>query len=237
MLETVRATVAEVNPTCHTTPRLDTALERDLGLDSLVRAELLLRLETALDVRLPDRVVSTAETPRDLVAEALRAEPATFAAPSVSPVLQGRTTELPETIRTLVDALEWHASVHPDRVHVRVLGDDPDAAAVEVTYGRLRGRACAIATGLAAADVRPGDTVALMLPTSVEYFAAFFGVLFAGAVPVPLYPPMRAAQLDDYLRRQIGILDNARAVVLVTSIDAERVARVLACAARLAFVG
>ncbi len=227
VLETVRATVAEVNPTCHTNPRLDTALERDLGLDSLVRAELLLRLETALDVRLPDRVVSTAETPRDLVAEALRAEPAAFAAPSVSSVLRGTKAEMPESIRTLVDALEWHASVHPERVHVRVLGDDPETAAVEVTYGRLRVRACAIAAGLAASDVRPGDTVALMLPTSVDYFAVFFGVLFAGAVPVPLYPPMRAAQLDDYLRRQIGILDNARAVALVTSSDAERVARAL----------
>jgi 1-acyl-sn-glycerol-3-phosphate acyltransferase len=75
--------------------------------------------------------------------------------------------------------------------------------------------------------VRPGETVAIMLATSVDYFAAFFGVLLAGAVPVPLYPPARSAHFDDYLRRQIGILDNAQSVALVTSLDAERVARVL----------
>jgi acyl carrier protein len=51
VLDSVRETVAEVNPTCHTTARLDSALERDLGLDSLVRAELVLRIEDALEVR------------------------------------------------------------------------------------------------------------------------------------------------------------------------------------------
>ena len=39
-----------------------------------------------------------------------------------------------------------------------------------------------------------GDKVAIMLPTGREFFAAFFGVLLAGSVPVPLYPPARPSQ-------------------------------------------
>ena len=41
-------------------------LDRDLGLGSLERVELLARLETAFGVRLPDRVVAEANTPEEL---------------------------------------------------------------------------------------------------------------------------------------------------------------------------
>ena len=41
-------------------------LDRDLGLGSLERVELLARLETEFGVRLPDRVAAEANTPEDL---------------------------------------------------------------------------------------------------------------------------------------------------------------------------
>ena len=41
-------------------------LDRDLGLGSLARVDLLARLETAFNFRLPDRVVSEVNTPEDL---------------------------------------------------------------------------------------------------------------------------------------------------------------------------
>lgn len=49
-------------------------LDRDLGLGSLERVELLARLETAFGVRLPDQVVAEANTPEDL-ANALQLAP------------------------------------------------------------------------------------------------------------------------------------------------------------------
>ena len=55
-----------------------------------------------------------------------------------------------------------------------------------------------------------------MLPTGRDFFVAFFGILYAGAVPVPIYPPMRLSQLEEHLRRQAGILRNAGARMLVT---------------------
>jgi 1-acyl-sn-glycerol-3-phosphate acyltransferase len=66
-----------------------------------------------------------------------------------------------------------------------------------------------------------------MLPTSAAYFACFFGVLLAGGVPVPIYPPARKAQLEDHLRRQSGILRNSGVVQLITVTEAVSVAKLL----------
>jgi 1-acyl-sn-glycerol-3-phosphate acyltransferase len=49
----------------------------------------------------------------------------------------------------------------------------------------------------------------------------------AGAVPVPMYPPFRPDQIEEYARRQRAILRNAGARVLVTFAEALRVAKLL----------
>ena len=36
-----------------------------------------------------------------------------------------------------------------------------------------------------------GQTVAIMLPTGLGYFFSFLGILQAGGIPVPIYPPAR----------------------------------------------
>jgi 1-acyl-sn-glycerol-3-phosphate acyltransferase len=66
-----------------------------------------------------------------------------------------------------------------------------------------------------------------MLPTSIDFFTAFFGILYAGAIPVPIYPPMRLSQLEDHLRRQTGILRNAGACLLITMPEGRRLAGLL----------
>src|SRR5580692_9282166 len=61
-------------------------LERELGLGSLERVELMLRLGDACGVRLPDRVVAEADTVQDLIDAILREEcegATTFASSSV----------------------------------------------------------------------------------------------------------------------------------------------------------
>jgi 1-acyl-sn-glycerol-3-phosphate acyltransferase len=158
-----------------------------------------------------------------LLAETAPVRPAAVHAP----LPRERAAAMPKTVRTLVEALEWHASTHPERVHVQLLAGDPRGAPTELTYAGLAARARVVAAALTAGDVGPGDSVAMMLPTGLDYFAVFFGVLYAGAVPVPLYPPTQLAHFEDYLRRQVGILDNCEAVALVTSTDVRRVARVL----------
>ena len=189
VLEVVRALVAEVQP--HRAAGrigLDSALERDLGLDSLGRAELLLRLEAAFGVPLPERVLAEAETPRDLVEALRRAGPGlapavTFAEPEA--ILTGA----PEQAATLVEALAWHHAAHPGRRHVLFL--EGDGGGEELSYGELWRRAGRVAAGLLLRRVEPGHAVAMMLPTCTDYFAVFLGIQLAGAVPVPLYPPAR----------------------------------------------
>ena len=96
-----------------------------------------------------------------------------------------------------------------------------------LTYGALAAKALAVGRGLIMRDIVPGDRVTLMLPTGVDFFVAFFGILYAGAVPVPIYPPMRLSQLEDHLRRQTGILRNAGARLLITLPEGRRVAGLL----------
>ena len=69
-----------------------------------------------------------------------------------------------------------------------------------------------------------------MLPTSGDFFVAFLGILLAGGVPVPIYPPARRSQLEEHLQRQAGILANCEAGVLITVPEARAVARLLRAA-------
>ncbi|HET9403883.1 MAG TPA: AMP-binding protein, partial [Burkholderiales bacterium] len=59
-------------------------------------------------------------------------------------------------------------------------------------------------------------TVAIMLPTCPDYFHTFYGILRAGGIPVPIYPPARASQIEDHLKRHAGILSNALTEVMIT---------------------
>ncbi len=207
---------------------LDSSLERDLGLDSLGRVELLARLEKAFGVHLTETVLSSAETPRDLLQALLEGRPVgeggTFEiVEPLEAVTSGEAA--PDRTRTLVEVLEWHAQQHGDRRHVLYLPGD--TAPEELTYKDLLGRARAVAAGLARLGVGPGQSVGLMLPTGHDYFAAFFGVQIAGGVPVPLYPPARKSQIEDHLRRQAGILTTAGAEVLITFPEVLQLARLL----------
>ena len=195
---------------------LSSRLERDLGIDSLARTELMLRIERAFRLRLPIAVIGGAETIGDVL-QALADIPSdrglVHARAAVTPSLP----LVPAAVQagTLVEVLDWHVAQHPDRMHLTVLQDDATVLGT-MTYAELAKAARAVATGLIERDISPGDRVALMLPTGLDFFAAFFGILYAGAVPVPIYPPMRLSQIEDHLRRQAGILRNAGARMLVT---------------------
>jgi fatty-acyl-CoA synthase len=98
---------------------------------------------------------------------------------------------------------------------------------VEVPMARIRQRALSIAADLRNREVRTGDRVALVLPTCPEFVECFFGVLCAGAIPVPLYPPVRLGRLDEYHRKTAAMLRAVDAAVVVTD---ERTRRFLGVA-------
>ena len=201
-------------------------IEQDLGIDSLARTELVLRIERAFRVWLPAQAIGEADTVHDLAQALDRALPAQqrigIEAPAKAlPAVPAATKAL-----TLVDVLEWHVARHPDRTHLTLLQDEATALGA-LTYGELAARARSVGRGLLTRDIVPEDRVALMLPTGVDFFVAFFGILYAGAIPVPIYPPMRLSQLEEHLRRQAGILRNAGARLLITLQEGRRLAGLL----------
>ncbi|HEY9857035.1 MAG TPA: AMP-binding protein, partial [Stenomitos sp.] len=226
LLDLIQGLLLELHP--HGRPRavtLDSSLERDLGLDSLGRMELLHQVEDAFGVRLPEQLIVTAETPRDvlraLLARTGQAPPEEL---KVAFLRTGPAPEAPQQAMTLTEVLTWHATTHPERVHVH-LQTDPEP--VELTYHDLLTGAAEVAAGLQAHGLEPGETVAIMLPTSRQYLETFFGALLAGLVPVPIYPPFRPSQLEEHLRRQAGILRNAQASVLVSVPEVRSLAHLL----------
>ena len=67
--------------------------------------------------------------------------------------------------------------------------------AARVSYGEIEERAGRIAHLLRTVGVRRGDRVGLLLPNSARYVSAYFGILRAGAVAVPLHTGQVAASL------------------------------------------
>jgi len=229
MLDIVQQLALELHPDKHDTltVTLDSALERDLGFDSLGRMELLRRLERTLGVRLSEQVLASAESPRDLL-HALQG------ASAITPVSMATAVDstglevaagVPSSAITLVAVLDWHARVHPQRPHIALYGADEQLEAI--TYAALYDGAAAVAAGMQAQALQPGQTVALMLPTSRDFFTGLYGILLAGGIPVPIYPPARLSQLEEHLRRQVQILRNAATVMLLTVPEAKPLARLL----------
>jgi acyl carrier protein len=231
VLEVVRDLLADARPLgTPPTVRLDARLDTDLGLDSLAVAELLVRLEHRFGRSLPEELLARVTTPRDLLEAITDASSSTSARAGPAPASwRDRTAGgrgAPDAVPNLLAALAWHAEAHPDRPHLRLL--DTDGEAEELTYADLWQEAGQVAAGLRARGVPVGGAVALMLPTGRSYFTSFFGILLAGAIPAPIYPPGRPAALEDHLRRHARVLDNAQATALVTVPEARKLTRLLA---------
>jgi len=94
---------------------------------------------------------------------------------------------------------------------------DRDRIAATTTFRALADSAAIWAGALSEAGVRPGDRVVMVLPTEPAFYEAYWGILLAGAAPVPAYPPVKMSRLDEYretLARQIA---NCRAAAMVTN--------------------
>ncbi|MDP1605609.1 MAG: AMP-binding protein [Rhodocyclaceae bacterium] len=228
LLSIIDALVAEMRPGARAKATQDSLLDKDLGLDSLARVELLARIKQAFGVRLADELLGSAETPRDLlaaIAVGTAADGARIEERTHWQAPQEVDEARPDSAATLVEVLHWHAQRHPDRPHV--LFQRSATETETLTYGQLLTAAREVAAGLRGIGVVPGQCVALMLPTGLEFFHSFYGILLAGAVPVPIYPPTRPGQIEDHLRRQAGILQNCEAVALISFDAARLVARIL----------
>src|SRR6185295_11751858 len=219
LLAVVRELVRELHPQRLKRGEVSLAsrLDRDLGIDSLGRTELVLRIERIFRVRLAVTAVAEMDTVRDLLTAVEQAAPGGHLSIAPEVMAHGEVPLIgqPEQAKTLTEMLDWHVENHPDHIHVTVLQDENTVLGT-MSYRDLQTAARAVAQGLISRDIVPGDRISLMLPTGTDFFASFFGILYAGAVPVPIYPPARMAQIEEHMRRQVVILRNAGARMLIT---------------------
>src|SRR5499425_472405 len=239
VLDVLRALLAELgNEGALSMLGPQSQLDRELGLGSLERVELLTRLESEFGVRLPDRVAAEANTAEELTAAVLAAPAADslFTEPSLALRASASAQRLHRhaadqgvfAAQTLIDVLRYRAQHDAERTHLHITEEsDSGDKTHTLTFGELYMAAQRCAAELARRGVPPGGRVSLMLPTSRAFFVSYAGILLAGAVPVPIYPPFRADRIEEYADRQAAILNNAGVSMLLTFRRAEAVAKLL----------
>jgi long-chain acyl-CoA synthetase len=81
---------------------------------------------------------------------------------------------------------------YPNRTALRC--DD-----LQVSYAEFDAAAARVATLLERAGIEPGDRVGLMLPNTPAFAVAFYGIMYRGAVAVPMNPLLKAREVAFYL--------------------------------------
>lgn len=212
----------------YVTVHLDSNLDKDLGLGSLGRVELMSRIEDSFETSLSEQLLANAETLRDLLHALSSETQGTLRfvhATEKCRYMPEAAEMIPESAATLLEVLDLHCRLHPERQHIIFYNDAEDGESI--SYAALREGAVKVAGELLLRGLEPRRAVAIMLPTSPEYFYIFFGILMAGGIPVPIYPPARLSQIEDHLRRHAGILANAQVTMMITIPEARSVAWLL----------
>ncbi|KAF0863422.1 long-chain fatty acid--CoA ligase [Pseudomonas sp. LD120] len=108
--------------------------------------------------------------------------------------------------------LEVVAQRYPDKVAYRFFGR-------EISFSALKVQAEALAGWLQSMDVAPGDRVALYLQNCPQFIVAFYAILRANAVAVPVNPMNKAEELSYQI-------SDAQARVLICAADLAPLAQV-----------
>ncbi|MFF4953517.1 AMP-dependent synthetase/ligase [Streptomyces chattanoogensis] len=93
----------------------------------------------------------------------------------------------------LTDLIRRNAAQHPD---VAVIGRKVNGAWQDVTATAFLAEVRAVAKGLMASGVEPGDRVGLMSRTRYEWTLLDFAIWSAGAITVPVYETSSAEQIQ-----------------------------------------
>lgn len=123
----------------------------------------------------------------------------------------------PPSVQTLNALLEFQAKEYPHNPAIALL--HRTHIQTKLSFEELYQLALETAGGLVGNGVKPRDRVILVLPTSLDFFAAFWGTLFTGAIPVPIYPPIRLHRMHDYQSYLSTIAKQSGASVILTDGD------------------
>lgn len=85
-----------------------------------------------------------------------------------------------------------------------------------VSHAELGAAIRARGAGFGAYECSAADRVVLILPGEREFIEGFFGAVWAGLVPVPLFPPFLLAQMDTYIEHIKRVISRCGASLIVT---------------------
>lgn len=126
----------------------------------------------------------------------------------VSPPLAG-------SFPTLADALEAAGAQHGERTAFVDSGE-------RLSFADWYGRADALAAELVERGVRPGDVVAIMLPTSIDYAVAYGAIALAGGVATGVNARLGEREVTAILERSdaTAVVHDAGAFTVAAGADA-----------------
>ncbi|MDJ0845879.1 fatty acyl-AMP ligase [Crocosphaera sp.] len=111
----------------------------------------------------------------------------------------------------LVDLLRKRAINQPKKIAYTFL-ENGESESIKLTYQDLDLEARNLAAKLQSLKLT-GERALLLYPPGIEFISAFFGCLYAGVIPVPLYPPKR----NQNLSRLQSVMANAQALLALTT--------------------
>lgn len=94
---------------------------------------------------------------------------------------------------------------------------DNDLIPAEWSFAAVGKEAKHIGACLRTLGLTKGDRIALVLAAPQDFVLTFLGMISAGIMPVPMYPPLALGRLDNYIERAVGILKVSGAKVLLTT--------------------
>jgi fatty-acyl-CoA synthase len=118
---------------------------------------------------------------------------------------------------TIVDAVRDLAGDR-ERGFVFVAGDGSERLH---TFRDMALEAERRAGALAACGLKKGDRLALVIPSGEEFVLSFLAALFAGVVPVPVYPQLSFKNIESYNDSLSHIVRASGAAMMLTTQDAK----------------
>jgi fatty acid CoA ligase FadD32 len=129
-------------------------------------------------------------------------------------VVNGRIT-FPENTNLVRHVEKW-AKVRGDKLAYRFLdySTERDGVTRDIAWSEFAARNRALGARLQQVT-KPGDRIAILCPQNLDYVVAFFGILYAGRIGVPLFDPSEPGHVG----RLHSVLDDCEPTAILTTSD------------------
>jgi hypothetical protein len=118
------------------------------------------------------------------------------------------------TCESIVEAFAEKTLENPDRIAIILISDDDSEE--KITYGQLYSKAISCARTLQSHDIKNQDIVIICLNHSPELVAAFWGVLYTGAIPIISHYPEHVPNQDKFKEQICSLVKNSGARGVIT---------------------